>query len=111
MTQQAQTLSGTGPTIALALSDRHLTLTSADKASKFHYIWLRDNCWCDECRVSQSGERRLFTAAIGGDIAPVEAALTDGGPSCGGVERRAHLQLQPSWLDENDYSNRADTLD
>ena len=32
ITQQAQTLSGRGPTVALALSDRHLTLTAADKA-------------------------------------------------------------------------------
>ena len=112
MTQQAQTLSGTGPTVSLALSDRHLTLASADKASKFHYVWLRDNCWCDECRVAQSGERRLFTATIADDIAPVEAALTDDGSVLAVEWNDGHSSSYSlSWLDENDYSNRSDSLD
>ncbi|MFL6183035.1 MAG: TauD/TfdA family dioxygenase [Actinomycetes bacterium] len=111
MTQQAQTLSGRGPTVALALSDRHLTLTAADKASKFHYIWLRDNCWCDECRVAQSGERRLFTATIGEDIAPVEAALADGGSVLVVEWNDGHTSSYSlSWLHENDYSNGSDSL-
>jgi gamma-butyrobetaine dioxygenase len=112
MSQQTQTLSGTGPTIALGLADRHLTPPSAEKASKFHYIWLRDNCWCDECRVPQSGERRLFTATIGDDIAPVEAALTDGGAVLAVEWNDGHTSSYSlSWLDENDYSNRSDALD
>jgi gamma-butyrobetaine dioxygenase len=112
MSQQTQTLSGTGPNVALALADRHLTLTSAEKASKFHYVWLRDNCWCDECRVPQSGERRLFTATIGDDIAPVEAALTDDGSVLAVEWNDGHVSsYRLSWLDENDYSNRSDALD
>ncbi len=57
----------------LVLAERHLTLPLDTGAATFHYVWLRDNCWCPTCRVVQSGERRLFTADIGDDIAPATA--------------------------------------
>src|SRR3954447_12227566 len=68
--------------------DRHLTLAlGADEAS-FHYLWLRDNCWCADCRVVQSGERRIFTAYLPSDIAPVDASVIDG-------------RLRVDWNDEH----------
>jgi gamma-butyrobetaine dioxygenase len=112
MTQQIQTDSGVGPAATLSLADRYLTVTAQVKASSYHYVWLRDNCWCDECRVPQSGERRLFTANIADGIAPVEASLADGASTLSvswndGHESRYSL----AWLDDNDYSNRSDALD
>jgi len=59
----------------LVLEDRYLTLPPSIGTSAFHYVWLRDNCWCAECRVAQSGERRLFTADIREDIAPLAAEV------------------------------------
>jgi alpha-ketoglutarate-dependent taurine dioxygenase len=57
--------------------DRHLSIALGDELARFHYVWLRDNCWCVECRVVQSGERRLFTAYIPPDIAPADASVVD----------------------------------
>ena len=36
--------------------------------SQFHGIWLRDNCGCGNCRVTQSGERLLYTPDIPDDL-------------------------------------------
>jgi gamma-butyrobetaine dioxygenase len=100
MTQPTQAPSAPG----LTLADDHLSLTAPDRTSRFHYVWLRDNCWCDECRVPQSAERRLITADIPADIAPVEAevrsnllvvAWNDG--------HRSNFDL--TWLQVHDYSN------
>src|SRR5262245_19759793 len=41
--------------------------------SVFHFIWLRDNCNCTQCRHA-NGQRLLDTAAIPPDIAPARPA-------------------------------------
>ncbi len=58
----------------VTLAERHLSLTLGDHETWFHHVWLRDNCWCPECRVAQSGERRLVTADIPADVAPRSVA-------------------------------------
>lgn len=85
------------------LADRHLTLSLESGPAAFHYVWLRDNCWCPACRVVQSGERRLFTADIGDDIAPVAVELE------AGVLRVAwndghRSTYTTGWLAVHDYS-------
>lgn len=93
----------------VVLADRHLTLPldtgTGTGVGAFHYVWLRDNCWCEGCRVVQSGERRLFTASIDDDIAPIAAELDDG------VLRVAwndghHSGYSAGWLAAHDYSGR-----
>ena len=71
--------SASAPTVTSDVEryDRHLSIALGDEDASFHYVWLRDNCWCYECRVAQSGERRLFTAYIPSDIAPVDAWVAD----------------------------------
>jgi gamma-butyrobetaine dioxygenase len=70
------------------LHDAHLDLTHSGGTSSFHYVWLRDNCGCSQCRVSQSGERALFTAHIPDDIAATSAVVS-----------RADGQLHLEWND------------
>lgn len=53
----------------------HVAIGHDGAVARFHHVWLRDNCGCPSCRVSQSGERALFTATIRDDIAPVEAQV------------------------------------
>lgn len=67
----------TSTATGVALAERHLSLSLARAVTRFHYVWLRDNCGCPDCRVVQSGERRLFTAHIPDDIAPVAARVED----------------------------------
>jgi len=108
MTQQTQA----APDPVLRLADRHLALTRGQQMSKFHYVWLRDNCWCDECRVVQSGERRLFTASIPDDIAPVEARLDDDVTALEISWNDGHTsRYSLAWLDAFDYSNPSTSVD
>jgi gamma-butyrobetaine dioxygenase len=88
------------------LHEAHLDLKHAAGTSSFHYVWLRDNCGCRECRVSQSGERALFTATIPDDIAATSAAVS-------AADGRLHLEWNDGhatrysvpWLVERDYSS------
>jgi gamma-butyrobetaine dioxygenase len=55
----------------------HRTLTIAWPAggeSRFHALWLRDNCPCGECR-HESGQRLLDTRSLPDDLAVVEASV------------------------------------
>lgn len=45
--------------------------------SHFHYIWLRDNCPCADCRHPQVGERTLDPFTIPLDIVPEEVKLDE----------------------------------
>lgn len=62
---------------SLQILHDHILLSGDDGADRrFHHVWLRDNCGCPDCRVVQTGERRLYTADILDDIAPKSATLT-----------------------------------
>lgn len=89
------------------LGERSLSLAWDGRTSHFHYIWLRDNSWSGDSRVSQSGERQLFSADIPEDIAPVSARFD---PSEGlRIEwndgHRATYSTH--WLKRHDYSQDA----
>lgn len=93
------------PTVELG--DRCVTLEVAGARRTYHYVWLRDNCWCGACRVQQTAERMLYTADIAPDVAPVRAWLDD----------RATLHIEwhdghrsaytSAWLTRYDYSDAA----
>lgn len=94
------------PDLTLSVEDRYLALSGNDSTSKFHYVWLRDNCWCEECRVMQSGERRLYTASIPATIAPDEASIDVSTESVRVRWNDEHVSSYSlGWLNENDYSN------
>jgi alpha-ketoglutarate-dependent taurine dioxygenase len=98
----------------LELGDDHLRLSPGPGAGatpgpvSFHYVWLRDNCGCPECRVTQSGERALFTATIPDDIAPTAAEVvdTEGGPRLRLVWNDGHATTYSvQWLLDHAYSS------
>jgi gamma-butyrobetaine dioxygenase len=91
-------------TNALSLAEGHLTLSLGGRESRFHYVWLRDNCWCDDCRVAQSGERRIYTANIPADISPRETVVDD--ESLHVTWNDGHSStFSLGWLADHDYSN------
>ena len=84
----------------------HLALRHVAGRSAFHHVWLRDNCGCGECRVSQSGERRLYTATIPDDIAPLEVDVDGEGSFLDISWNDGHrTRFSVSWLLEHDYSS------
>lgn len=45
---------------------------------RFHYLWLRDNCQCDQC-LHASGQRLIETWQIDPEIVPLNVELKDNG--------------------------------
>ncbi|HRD60352.1 MAG TPA: TauD/TfdA family dioxygenase [Nocardioides sp.] len=92
--------------ITVAAHDDHVQLRYAHGTSAFHHVWLRDNCGCGECRVDQSGERRLFTATIADDIAPVSVEVAGEGALLDIEWNDGHRsRFSVPWLLAHDYSS------
>lgn len=45
------------------------------KVSHLHFLWLRDNCSCEECRVVQTSEKRFMISDVPVDISPLAVSL------------------------------------
>lgn len=43
--------------------------------SRLPYLWLRDNCGCEECRLPQTSEKRFMISEVPEDISPLAASL------------------------------------
>ncbi len=96
---------GTSP--GLAQFDRYLAVRVGDDVVRFHYVWLRDNCWCSECKVPQTQERQLYTAHIPVGIAPRSASL-DGDGTLRIEWSDSHVSAySAAWLRTYDYSEPA----
>lgn len=110
MTDQTTHSDASGEPVAsgtLVLLERHLRITTGAGEGRFHYVWLRDNCWCDRCRVKQTTERQLFTADIPADVRPASATRDDEG-TLQVLWRDGHSSAYTSrWLAAHDYSEPA----
>jgi len=60
---------------SLKLNLSHGEQSSSDSSSEFHYVWLRDNCDCAQCKHPDTDERIMVTALIADDIAPTKAEI------------------------------------
>ena len=91
----------------LALHDGYLEVAVGADVMRCHFVWLRDNCWCAECRVPQTRERQLLTAYIPEDIAP-ECATLDRDGTLRVEWNDDHVSLYTAaWLLAHDYSEGA----
>lgn len=74
--------------------------------SEFHHVWLRHNCFCEECGDSADGIRAVTVVGVDRDISPEDAAVGDDGWLAvrwpGGHESR----YSGSWLRAYCYSDR-----
>lgn len=88
----------------VTLGERTLQIEgAASSPMRFHYVWLRDNCWCPECRIEQTAERRLLTWSIPEDIRAVNVGPVEGGIVIDWSDgHRSTYSLD--WLAANDYS-------
>ena len=66
-------------TLATPIKD-FIELKWSDTAiSKYHNIWLRDNCHCEKCHYSLTKQRLLNSATINPDIKPKSIDLKQDG--------------------------------
>ena len=88
---------------------RDISMTWADgHISRFHHIWLRDNCRCPECLHPQTRERIHDTYAIDPDIAPVTVEIQDNGGLLALTWPDGHkTDLPAGWLRHRCYSDAA----
>lgn len=101
------TVASTTNAPSVTLHDRYLTVPVEEAAVRCHYVWLRDNCWCAECRVSQTQERKLLTASIRPDISPTSVALDDDGTLRVTWDDDHASAYTAAWLRAYDYSDQA----
>ena len=89
-----------------AIGERTVTLTWPDAtSSEFHYIWLRDNCACAECKHPDAWERLFDNVEMNLDVRPsqvvfdeaLEITWSDG----------HHTTMSNDWLRSNRYDRES----
>lgn len=64
----------------IATEERKLVIQWKDgHRSVFHYVWLRDNCFCDECGRNNTQTRTLRFPALPTDVSPQTVSLDERG--------------------------------
>lgn len=101
------TLTATSRTQTVRHFEDHLGVPIGAEEVRFHYVWLRDNCWCSECRVDQSQERRLYTADVPLDITARESLVDHDGTLRIRWSDDHMSAYSVEWLRTHDYSERA----
>jgi len=48
---------------------------STGHVSRLPFLWLRDNCDCDDCRIRQTSEKRFMISEVPEDISPLVESL------------------------------------
>lgn len=80
--------------------------------SKFHHIWLRDNCQCSECYHPQTQQRLVDTLTISADLRPRSVQLCE---NSGSIHRDSlavewedgHQSNYPlAWLKAHSYESQ-----
>ena len=89
----------------LSLSKNLLDIElNPDTSSQFHYVWLRDNCGCEQCFHPDTNERLLVTHCIAEDIAPQSASIEDEHLVICWNDEQHQSRYPLEWLKTHDYS-------
>lgn len=89
----------------VSLYSSYLELALEQNAeAKFHYLWLRDNCHCVDCRHPSTAERILVSAEIPLDLEAESARVLDETLEItwSGDQHLSRYSLE--WLAAHDYS-------
>lgn len=79
--------------------------------SKYHNIWLRDNCHCDKCYYAATKQRLLNSATIRDDIVGVEIRFDSGQLHILWDQDHHQSQYDFDWLHLHSYNPRLVPLD
>ena len=65
--------------VPITVNERSLSISlNGSDTSEFHFVWLRDNCQCEDCLHPVTGERTSITSEIPLNISPI-ASFADNG--------------------------------
>lgn len=71
---------------------------------QYHYIWLRDNCFCNECTHPDTQERLVVTSEIADDIAPSSAKIEGDQLLIEWNQQQHQSRYSLEWLQRHSYS-------
>ena len=54
-----------------------VTLSFQDQSFDLPFLWLRDNCQCDECRITETEEKQFLLHTVPSDISPDSVSEAD----------------------------------
>jgi gamma-butyrobetaine dioxygenase len=79
---------------------------SDGRHSRFHHIWLRDNCPCPQCVHQGTKEQMFEIVAVGADIVPASAVVGDDGSLVVVWAADAHVsEIHAGWLRRHSYDD------
>ena len=82
--------------------DRTLAVRWGDgRLSRIHYIWLRDNCTCNQCGTTETGARVLRLIDIPEDVSPERAGVEEGWLTIRWRPDGHRSRYEPDWLREH----------
>ncbi len=89
----------------LTLNKSSLTMSLPHNSNaEFHYVWLRDNCPCPECKHPTTTERILVSSEIPDSISPSNAEIDDETLRVVWNDGEHASLYSLDWLAQNDYS-------
>lgn len=94
---------------SVSLQPRWVEIVWSDgRVSRFHHIWLRDNCPCAACVHQVTKEQMFELVTVPADIHPVTAGIDDTGSlALTWTQDGHHSQIHAGWLRANCYSDEA----
>ena len=54
----------------IEIKDDSILLSDGSNQYDLPFLWLRDNCQCDECRITETQEKQFLLHSVPVDIAP-----------------------------------------
>ena len=57
--------------------DSVIVLTGLKNQYDLPFLWLRDNCQCDECRIAETQEKQFLLHTVPVDISPKSVKIKD----------------------------------
>ena len=86
---------------------RHVEVVWSDgRVSRFHHLWLRDNCPCAACVHQTTKEQMFELVTVAADIRPVTASIDhEGSLAIDWGDHRS--QIHAGWLRANCYGDEA----
>lgn len=92
----------------------HIEIVWSDgRTSRYHHIWLRDNCPCAQCVHQITKEQMFELIAVSAGIHPIAATIDSEGAldvtwsADGQRNEEHHSQFHPGWLRSKCYSDAA----
>ena len=61
----------------IEINKESVTLTLEKQSFDLPFLWLRDNCQCDECRITETEEKQFLLHTVPSDITPKDVRVTN----------------------------------